>query len=204
MKSQCRLFLLFVLSVICTANVYAVETAEQILSRCAAKISNAPSVTIKFSLAFGDKRSNCELIIAKNKYRLSSDEIEVWYDGATQWSYSSQDKEVSITEPTDEELLESNPFTIISNYKTAYTYRRLAGDKNEIELVAKNKMSVVRKAVITIDEKTSLPSKLIVTMSNGHTFSANVTSAVEGKALPSSTFIYNKEKYPAQTTIDLR
>lgn len=198
-------FAYFILLVaFCTGRAVAVESAEQLLQRCSDKVNNTPSITLKFVLTYGDNKSNCELIISREKYRLSSTDVEVWFDGSTQWSYSAVDKEVSITEPTEEELLESNPFAIINNYKKAYTFRRLSGEKNEIELVAKSKMSSIRKAVVTIDGRTFLPSKMIVTMSNGRTFSATVSSALEGKALPNSTFIYNKEKYPATTVIDLR
>lgn len=198
-------YVMIVLTALLSAtNLFAVETAEQILEKCASKINKAPSIDLKFTVASGAEKLNCELIISREKYRLSSSELEVWFDGKTQWAYSPQNKEVSITEPTVEELLESNPFAIINNYKSEYSFRRLAGDKNEIELVAKNKMSSIRKAVITIDGKTYLPSKLILTLSNGRSLSATVTSASEGKALPSSTFIYNKDKYPATTLIDLR
>lgn len=204
MKSQLKYVILLVLIAVASSNVSAIETAEQVMARCADKISNAPSVTLKFVLSFGENKSNCELIIARDKYRLSSHDIEVWFDGKTQWSYSAQDKEISITEPTFEEQMECNPFAILNNYKSAYTIRRLSGNKHEIELVAKNKMSNIRKAVVTIDNKSYMPTKLIVTLANGRTFSATVTSATEGKSMPVATFIYNKEKYPAKAIVDLR
>lgn len=204
MKGMWKKTLWLLFFAICALNVSAVETAEQILTRCAGKFMSAPSLTLDFTLSVGVNRSNCRLTVSRDKYRLSSPDLEVWYDGATQWAYSTSDKEVSITDPTEEELMESNPFAIVTNYKKSYTCRRLSGDKNEIELVAKSKMATVRKAVVTIDGRTWLPTKLIVTMANGRTFAATVTSAAEGKALPSTTFIYNKEKYPAKTIIDLR
>ena len=182
----------------------AVETAEQILSRAADKIAKAPSVTMNFTLSYNGQSSQSSLVIAKNKYRLSSAGLEVWYDGETLWSLNTADSEVSITDPTPDELLECNPFAIISHYKANFTYRRLGGATNDIELVAKRKGSAIRKAVITIDPKTYMPSKLIVTMSNGRTFSAKITSATVGKALPASTFVYNKTKFPAKSVIDLR
>ena len=204
MKLILKAFLSLLILGACGMKCEAVETAEQLIERCASKINKAPSMTIKFNLSFGDKKSDCQLIVSREKYRLSSSDIEVWFDGTTQWSYSSADREVSITEPTIDEQLECNPFAILNNFKSAYNVRRLSGEKNEIEMTAKNKMSTVRKAVITINGTTGLPSKLVVTMSNGRTFSAVVTSAVEGKRLPSTTFVYDKAKYPANTVVDLR
>lgn len=183
---------------------HASETAGQILDRCADRIGKAHSITFRFNITAGNERSDCELIISHDRYRLSSRELEIWYDGTTQWSYSPQDSEVSITEPTEEELAEINPFAILSNYKTNYSYRLLSGNGNEIELVSKNKMSPIRKAVVFIDPKTNFPTKLIVTMTNGRAFTVNVVSVTEGKALPATVFKYNKDKYPAKTINDLR
>lgn len=199
-----RLILFLICSISAVNSIFAIETAENLLDRCADKIAKAPSITFDFVLSYNNNSSDCELIISRDKYRLSSQELEVWYDGKTQWAYSVSDKEVSITEPVPEELLEINPFVIISNYKKNYTYRRLSGDNNEIELVPKGKMANIRKAVVFIDGKSFLPSKLIITMSNGRTLSVSVKSCVEGKALPSSLFKYNEKKYPADSIIDLR
>lgn len=197
-------FLITLLLIIGAAPVWGAQTAEQILGRCAEKLTAQPSVTIKFSLAFGDKKSNCELIIAGDKYRLSSPDVEIWYDGSNQWSYSATDREVSITEPTEDEQMECNPFAILRNYKKAYDVRVVAGGKNEVELVAKSKVSNIRKAVVTINPSTDMPSKLLVTMQNGRTFTATVTSATIGKVLPASVFTYDMSKYPAATVNDLR
>lgn len=204
MKFILRKSILFALAIICAVPVFGVETASEVLARCASKIKQAPSVTLDFTLAYGDRSSDCRLIIARDKFRFSSADLEVWYDGATQWSYNTVSREVSITDPTDEELTEYNPFAILTGYSEQFTARRLSGDKNEIELVAKNKMSNIRKAVLTIDSKTDMPVKLVATLSNGRTFAAKVASATTGKALPSSVFVYNKDKFPAKTIVDLR
>lgn len=180
------------------------ETAASVLSKCAAKVSAAPSVEFKFVLSYGDTHTPCSILISKDKYRLSSGQMEVWYDGATQWTYATAQKELSITDPTPDELLECNPFAILNNYSKAYTCRRLSGPDHQIELVSKSKSATVRKAVMTVDPKTYLPSKLVVTLSNGRTFSAEVGTATIGKTMPSTAFKYDKAKFPASEIVDLR
>lgn len=180
------------------------ESAERLLAKCADKIIHAPSATIEFTTRSGTDAADFSLIISRNKYRLSSTELEIWYDGATQWTYLPSDREVSITEPTDEELLESNPFTIITHYKTSYNYRLIPGEKNDVELTPKNKNSAIRKAVITINPATSMPEKMIITLSNGRTLSAIIKRATVGKNIPGSVFVYDKNKYPADVINDLR
>lgn len=183
---------------------HALETASQIIARCAARITDAPSLKFKFTLQYGDKSSPCDITVAKQRYRMSSPEMEVWYDGSTQWTYASAQKELSITEPTADELLECNPFAILNHYAKAYNCRRLSDKELKIEMTAKSSASTVRRAVVDIDASTYLPKKLTVTLSNGRTFTATVGSAVVGKALAASFFTYDKAKYPAVETVDLR
>lgn len=182
----------------------AAETASQIIAKCAAKVSASPSIKFKFTLQYGERTSPCDITVARQRYRMSSPEMEVWYDGTTQWTYAKAQKELSITEPTADELLESNPFAILSHYDKVYKCRRLSGKGLSIEMTARSAASTVRKAVVNIDSATYLPQKLIVTLSNGRTFTASVGTATVGKELPASYFIYDKKQYPAVETVDLR
>ena len=204
MKSiPCRLLLLLFL-IAPALQISAVETAAQILERCARKVNESPSVTLNFTLAYANSKSDCRLVISRQKFCLTSSELEVWYDGVTQWAYSASENEVSITDPTPEEQLETNPFAILNHFSDAYTVRRLSGNSLDVELVAKNRHASIRKAVLTVNSRTYLPEKLIVTMNNGRTFSATVTSASVGKNLPASTFVFNKTLHPSVVIVDLR
>jgi len=51
------------------------------------------------------------------------DEMKAWFDGKTQWAYMAQNNEVSITEPSEKELAETNPMAILSGYKTKTVIR---------------------------------------------------------------------------------
>jgi outer membrane lipoprotein-sorting protein len=53
-----------------------------------------------------------------NKFFLEVDDMKVWFDGKTQWAYVPQSNEVSITEPTENELAETNPLAILQSYKS--------------------------------------------------------------------------------------
>lgn len=182
----------------------AAESADQILAKCAAKVNGAPSISVKFTLEYGNKRMPCNIVISKDKYHLSSNDVKVWYDGTTQWTYLIAGKQLSITEPTAEELLESNPFAILNHYSKAYSCKKLAGSGINIQLTSKSKAGSIRKAVVSINPKTYLPTKVVVTLSNGQTMSASAGSAVIGKLLPSKTFVYNEKAFPAKETADLR
>ena len=51
-----------------------------------------------------------EIIMQGNKFRLEMMEIEAAYDGKTMYMYSSETDELTLSNPTEQELLEANPF----------------------------------------------------------------------------------------------
>lgn len=198
-----RYIAITLLSLFCFSGAFAAETAEQALSKCLSKL-NAGAVDINFILTNQGEKHNCSVTISRKCYRLSAPGVEVWFDGTTQWSYLTKNRELNITEPTSAEIMESNPFAIISDYKSSFKAKRLADAGMVIELSAKSGASNIRKAVLTLNPKTYLPTKVIVTLSSGQTMSAVVTSATTKAAPPASTFKYNKAKYPASEIVDLR
>lgn len=200
--------LIYLLTIVCATFVasgaYAAETADQILAKCAQKVNNTPSISMKFVLSFDNNQLPCNLVISKEKYHLSSKDMQVWYDGVTQWTYLTATQQLSITEPTPDELMECNPFAILNHYKKAYTSKKIVGKGLNIELTAKATANSVQKAVISINPKTNLPSKVTITLSNGKTLTATAGTVLEGKLLPSKTFKYDKVPYPAKEITDLR
>ena len=50
-----------------------------------------------------------EIIMQGSKFRLEMFDLEAAYDGKTMYMYSSQTDELTLSNPTEEELLESNP-----------------------------------------------------------------------------------------------
>lgn len=201
-----KIYILLLAMICAVPNLFAADTAQQIIARCATKVSNSPSVSFKFTLKYGDTTSACDMVVAKEKYHLSSPQMKVWYDGNTQWTYAVDNHELSITEPTVDELLEANPFAILNHYDRIYNARRLKTNSpgDVVELTAKAKTENIRKAIVTIDPSTHLPLKMVVTMSNGRTFTVNVVSSAVGKVPAASTFVYDKKKFPASEIIDLR
>ncbi|MBQ4395565.1 MAG: outer membrane lipoprotein carrier protein LolA [Paludibacteraceae bacterium] len=51
-----------------------------------------------------------EIIMQGNKFRLEMFDLEAAYDGKTMYMYSSQTDELTLSNPTEQELLEANPF----------------------------------------------------------------------------------------------
>jgi len=203
----CRILLAILLTLALPAAAAKPESAASVLARCASGVNSAQSLSVQFTLNAGANAYPCSMTVAKQKFVLDTPQMKVWYDGSTQWVYDTSARRLSITEPTADELLETNPFAILNHYSRTYTCRLLksAPGTKAVELTPKSPaMASVRSAVVTVSDKTYLPVKIVVTLADGSPMSATAVKVVKGKALPASTFVYDKAKYKAQETIDLR
>ena len=96
-------------------------------------------------------------IMKANKFVLEMNETKVWFDGKTQWAYSLSDNEVSITEPTDDELALINPMAILASFKAKswIRYGKAKSTSSElIELIPKNKKDDFAKVEVQFYKKT--------------------------------------------------
>lgn len=196
-----------ILAIAGTGAVSAADAAQKSLETLAKSIEKAPSVTMNFSVSSGNTvTASGKITIAGKRFAITSQNAEVFYDGASQWVFVKADNEVTITKPDASEIAESNPLSIINGYKTHYTLKTLKGQagKHVVQLSAKTKTAAVRKAVITLDAKTNKPTQLVVTPSSGTAFTIQITDYAVGKKLPDSTFRFNKPKHPDVFINDLR
>lgn len=197
---------LIILLLFVSASVWGAETASAVLERTAAKIRAAKSLVVDYSLTAGGQTVDGVLTIAGNCFQLNSSEVKSWYDGKTQWTYSTHIGEINITEPTREELLQVNPFAIIQSFSTDYTATLLKspGGFSNIRLSAKRKNLDITGATITINNTTGYPTAVKLVMNGGQTISIRVKSVSPGGLLPVSRFRFDHKAYPAVEVVDLR
>ena len=98
----------------------AAESATAILDKAAAQARSAKSLKATYTITADGHSQSGTLTIAGDRFIISSPQVSSWYDGKTQWTYSTQTGEVNITEPTPEELQQVNPFAIISSFRKLY------------------------------------------------------------------------------------
>ena len=191
----------------------AADTASGLLEQCSARLFGPEAVSARFTLRTvqGEELSG-EVLMARESFRLSSPELKIWFDGRTQWTALAALKEVNVTEPDAEELLSTNPFTIISGYAGRYNCRLLplakgygATTVREVELTPRNAAaSDIRRAVVSIDTATRWPRRIVVTMASGATASATVSQCRELPRQPRSAFTFRQADLPGYEIVDLR
>ena len=212
MSIRLRIFLFILLASACAGAVRAADSAASLLERCAEKLAASPSVSARFTVRASDGGDTAgEIVVARERFRMSSPQLHIWFDGRTQGSALAAAKEVNITEPTAEELLTTNPFAIITGYAGRYNCRLLphaAGtpaNVKQVELIPRQGTSGdIRRAVISIDTRTLWPVKAVVTMASGATVAATVTGCAVGGKLPVSAFTFKPSALPGYEVVDLR
>ncbi len=182
------------------------KPASQVVAAIAGTIAKTPAIEAAFTISReGTKPASGTALIQGEKFILSVPGLRTWFDGKTQWTYSEEAAEVNVTEPTPDELAETNPLTIISANATGCATRRLQSPAgtDKIELIPSSKGSF-RKAVVLSNSSTNFLKEIIVTMNDGSTAIIKFTSMKKVAPKPESHFRYTKKMYPSARVVDLR
>ncbi|MBP1664034.1 MAG: outer rane lipoprotein carrier protein LolA [Bacteroidetes bacterium] len=144
----------------------------------------------------------------ENKFILNTAEMNVYFDGKTQSAYMTSVNEVSITNPTEKELAETNPMAIISSYKrkSAIKFAKSSISKSfhVIELIPKDKNSSFKKIVLNVNKTNNYPLFIELIDKSGMITDLTLTQFKSGLNISDNTFIFNPKKYKDIEINDLR
>jgi hypothetical protein len=147
-----------------------------------------------------DKQSG-DLTIKGNKFRMTLGTNETKFDGRTQWVFVSEYNEVSITEPTKEELREINPLAMIEHY--VEKDRISEGEDGEINFYPTDpKSSEYFRIELRLD-KMNLPTRLVIHQKNGDKITL-VWDSLNKTKVDDAYFYFDVAKYPNVEVNDLR
>jgi outer membrane lipoprotein-sorting protein len=185
-----------------TSNAQDNRIAEKILDKVSVFLSNPEGVRIDFTGS-----ENGYLIMKGEKFYLNNQSIQSWYDGKTQWSYLTDNKEVNISSPTKEEIQAISPYHLLKRYKSDYTYIYIGQSKrkgklvHEINLTSKSDIINDIKLIISDDNK---PVAILFYRNNKLMSEVNITSLQTDSKIDDKQFRFDKTKYPQVEIIDLR
>ena len=147
-----------------------------------------------------DKQSG-DLTIKGNKFRMTLGANETKFDGRTQWVFVSEYNEVSITEPTKEELREINPLAMIEYYVAKDKISQ--GDNGVINFYPiEPKGSEYFRIELRLD-KMNLPTRLVIHQKNGDKITL-VWDSLNKTKVDDAYFYFDVAKYPNVEVNDLR
>lgn len=147
-----------------------------------------------------DKQSG-DLTIKGNKFRMTLGSNETKFDGRTQWVFVSEYNEVSITEPTTDELKEINPLAMIEHYVAKDKISQ--GEDGAINFYPTDpKSSEYFRIELSLD-KMNLPTRLVIHQKNGDKITL-VWDSLNKTKVDDAYFYFDVAKYPNVEVNDLR
>lgn len=103
-----------------------------------------------------------------SKFLISMLDMDAAYDGKTLYVYSEDTEELTLTNPTKQELLETNPILYAKALLPVCKYtEKVVGDKTQITLVPNNQSSGIKKFVLRIVTATKVPTSIEIHESKG-------------------------------------
>jgi len=205
----------FILVLFSATNIYAQNNAqaEKILSDLLLSAKTS-AIKTNFKLATNDKNNPQGQIITGtftlkgSKFMLDVADMKVWFDGKTQWAYSQQNNEVSVTEPTEKELSETNPMAILSGYKakcvTKFSAKVKSAQNHCIEMTPKVKNKDIAKIEVQVNKTNGNLASIKLINSNGSTSILTVNNFQKGLKVADNFFVFNQSKYKDISVNDLR
>ena len=198
--------LIFFIALVSGLSASAAVTADQVMQKASATLTSPASVTVSFGVINGGSSGSGIAVMSNRRFYLTLGAMTVWYNGKTQWTANSNTREVSITTPLEEEIFETNPFVVLSQYKKDYTCK-LAKSKAgvySVTLTPKNKNTMLKSGTLIVSAKDWRPIKLTGVTRSGDKFVLSISSIKAGGKLPDSRFSYNASAFKGYEVIDLR
>ena len=191
------------------------QNADQILDKAASTIENAGGVKAIFVLLMSHNSNmhgsiEGEIALERDKFRLTTADAITFFDGKTQWSYLKDSDEVTVTEPTPEELQAINPYEILNLYKKGYEQKignvTTYSGKPVYEVILQaqsNKSDIVSLKLFIAKDSYQL---LFIqgTMRDGTVNDIAISGYQAVQKFPADYFVFKKKDYPKAELIDLR
>ncbi|MCB8995213.1 MAG: outer membrane lipoprotein carrier protein LolA [Bacteroidales bacterium] len=151
------------------------------------------------------------IIIKGNKYKLKTDDGEMYFNGKTLWVYNIAAKEVYSSIPSGENMDDMllSPFRLIKDFKTYYKYR-LKEDVNmngisytQIELYPKDLNTSYSIMRILVNKKNGVFYSFSMQQKNGVHYTIYSREIIKDLKIPESTFSWNASLYPDVLEVEM-
>lgn len=168
------------------------------VTRAVKQLNAAPAVDVTCTIN-GHKASAS---ISHPCFSINLNDAKIYFDGTTQWSYSAKDREVTVINPTAEELAESNPLLILRNLSRDFKGAAVKGKPNTVRLTPLRSANDVAEVTVTFNPATGWPVSMVMITGNGRINIANMRFTTSKTKKAASAFRF---RVPKGTTVtDLR
>ena len=191
--------------------------AELYLDKLADIFSADNAMQMEFKYEIVSKVENSKvsdfgsIIIKGEKYKLKTEDTEIYFNGNKLWSYLVNGGEVYVSEPEPDNMdqLLTDPFLLIGNYKKFYKYR-LKDEKNlngrkyaVIELYPKEQNTEYSILRVLIDKKDLMPYSFSMQQKNGFDINITINEIIRKINIADSAFEWDSALHPDVSIIEM-
>ena len=207
MKSVLK-YIIALLAIVTFSSVAMAETPASVLKKVSSKITSGKGLSCTFSVSGnGSQSASGTLTSSGSKFSIISNASSVWFDGKTMWTLNPSTQEVTVTEPTQSEIAESNPLTYITGYSSQYNLyysKRKEAGRYLVVLNPKTSGTGVKAVEIAVNSKTYNPTRIIIRFDDDRRSTINISKLNYNASVSSSSFTYPASKYKGYEIVDLR
>ncbi len=191
------------------------EQSKQLLDKTYELYQSSKGTQISFTFAIEEngniqQQQEGTAKFRENKFNFNLPEIEIWFDGVTQWFLMKPYDEVNISEPTLQETASISPMALLNIYKTGFkldapTTVNLAGNKHSSILMhPTNDSSEYKTIKVVVNNNSATISQVEITFKNGVKNKIDITSYNPNFNYSNVEFIFDSNQHKNVEIIDLR
>ncbi len=147
-------------------------------------------------------------VLKGEKFIVKTKQMNIYFNGKTEWVYMPEINEVSISEPTALELAKINPITLLNIYKNnsiVSTNKKKSNNKiHTIELYPKDNQSDFKKIELKVLKSNHFPTFIRLIDKKGGITQLKLTKTKKKSQIKKEYFEFNTNKYKDIEINDLR
>jgi outer membrane lipoprotein-sorting protein len=189
--------------------------AKELLDKSSAALSSAGDIYAYFTMNIKDGINKTSqgfdgaILMKGNKFKVDTPDQNIYFDGKTQWVYQKSYEEVSISEPTAEDIQALNPKSIFAIYKKNCNYK-YEGGKTDIKMRKVQEVNVfpqkgeITQITIQLNDIDHLPVMFHVFYKNKLENIIYINKYQTKQNFSDNQFVFDSKQYPNAEINDLR
>lgn len=187
------------------------QDADVILDKVVAGIKADAPVRMDYSYSVYDddgemlQSDKGVIYIDDNRYALLMQDMKVWCNGATQWSYMREIDEIYVTDASSDEAQNLSPLYVIESYRDGYDVSLAEKGKDwSVKLQAKDDEADVKSVELFISKDNNRLVAMLIHMSGQGYLGVMLDGYTPSCGVDNGIFECPLDEYPAVEVIDMR
>ena len=186
-------------------------TPQSLLERAEASLYRTGATVVDFSTQLQDKAGRStgsttgKMHLQGDAFRLEYGTITAVYTAGTLTYYDSAEHTLTISKPSQDELLQINPLYFLRSRAQGFA-SQLEGKSGATAVVActPQQKSNISRVVTTFQTSNGIPTQLVFTAKDKSVLTARVAKVSPRTAYAASFFTLSAKSYPGCEVVDLR